>query len=102
MEKPKSQTQINSEFRKTLFEKMVSQLTLIDEAALAGQTDVASITFDAGNDEKGNQRFATIKLTLHNLKYDVEKFDEEIENYDFTVKKRIDKAQSREEKEKTN
>lgn len=55
---------------------------------LCGQTGTGAFTFNVGEDELGNTRYATIKVIIHRPAYGVDKFDEDVENFRIDKKKK--------------
>lgn len=50
---------------------------------LCGQTAQGELTFNFGVDVLGNTRFATVRVIIHRPDYNIDKFDEEMEEFKF-------------------
>ena len=58
---------------------------------LCGQTAQGELTFNFGVDVLGNTRFATVRVIIHRPDYNVDKFDEDIEAYQFKKERKTKK-----------
>lgn len=61
--------------------KQLPSIVAATKEELCGQTGPGALTFNLGEDALGNTRYATVKVVIHRPAYNVNKFDEEVENW---------------------